>query len=94
MKLKHDSPLFWLCHGTSIGNVISLAGEMSTFGLPNDLCTLPVFGSVKLVSGTNLFYSGGKRQPFEHSHSYSDLVSNSPSALLPKIKTRIKCVST
>ncbi|KAK3309421.1 putative oligopeptide transporter [Chaetomium strumarium] len=39
-------PLFWLSHGTSIGNVISLAAEMKTFGLPNDLLA----GSVNPLS--------------------------------------------
>jgi POT family proton-dependent oligopeptide transporter len=43
LKLTIRSPLFWLCHGTSIGNVISLAAEMKTFGLPNDLCERPLF---------------------------------------------------
>lgn len=34
-------PFFWLCYGNTVGNVISLAGEMKTLGLPNDFCLCP-----------------------------------------------------
>ncbi|OGM44702.1 oligopeptide transporter [Aspergillus bombycis] len=29
-------PIFWLCYGNTVGNLISLAGLMNTMGLPND----------------------------------------------------------
>ncbi|KAI0388510.1 POT peptide transporter [Xylariaceae sp. FL0594] len=39
-------PFFWLCYGNTVGNVISLAGNMNTLGLPNDFLA----GSVNPVS--------------------------------------------
>ncbi|KAI0145504.1 POT peptide transporter [Xylariaceae sp. FL1272] len=39
-------PIFWLCYGNSVGNVISLAAEMNTLGLPNDFLA----GSINPIS--------------------------------------------
>ncbi|KXJ88078.1 H+/oligopeptide symporter [Microdochium bolleyi] len=47
-RVLYVIPIFWLCYGTSVGNVISLAGEMNTMGLPNDL----LVGSVNPVAIT------------------------------------------
>ncbi|KAI0118721.1 POT peptide transporter [Nemania sp. FL0031] len=43
---RPHGPFFWLCYGNTVGNVISLAAEMNTLGLPNDFLA----GSVNPVS--------------------------------------------
>lgn len=56
--------------------MISLAGEMKTYGLPNDLCVCSTFLlSIRAIREANLELSGRKCQSYQHPHPYSNFVS-------------------